>query len=152
MLNLLLGGVVCVCCVCIGWTMRVRYRKRVDVMGDLQTLLVFIEEQIRYDMAPLPRIFERFASAHPRSAVAAALLTYPEVGEVALPRGQWAEIRELLLSLGRSDMTGQAARLAFVKERVRLLDEDARLEYAAKGRLYAKLWCVLGVGLMIWMV
>ena len=152
MLNLLLGALVCLSCIAIGWYERTRYQKRVDVMGDLASLTVYLEEQIQYDMTPLPTIFERFALAHPSSAVAEALRRYPDVEEVTLPKGEWAEIREWMLSLGQSDLAGQRARLAFVRARI----DERRLraigDYAKKGKLYAKLWCVLGVGLMIWMV
>lgn len=152
MLNLWLGGLVCCACIAIGWFERLRYQKRVNVAGDLVTLVAYIEEQIRYNMTSLPRIFEGFYALHPRSAVAEACKDYPVLKDVPTTRGEWAEVSELLLSLGRSDLLGQEGRLSFVRARFEAMQSAAAADCRGKGNLYAKLWCILGVGLLIWMV
>jgi len=152
MLNLWLAGLVCCSCIAVGWFSRKRYQKRLSVTADLMALVAYVEEQIRYNMISLPRIFESFYSLHPRSLVAEACRAYPSVSDVALPHGEWAEIKALLLSLGRSDISGQEGRLSYVRARFEALRQAAEADYTQKGNLYAKLWSVLGVGLLIWMV
>lgn len=152
MLNVWLAGLVCASCIAIGWFERRRYQKKVNVAGDLVTLLAYVEEQIRYNMSSLPRIFEGFYALHPRSAVASACKDYPILADISLPHGEWAEVKALLSSLGRSDLLGQEGRLAYVRARFEAMKGAAEADYAKKGNLHAKLWSVLGVGLLIWMV
>lgn len=153
MISLWAGGATCAVCIMMGWWCRRRYRKRQDVWSDLVQLLVFASEQIEYEMASLPTICIRFAAAHPTSLVAEACGAYPDIKPVVcLPAAQWAHVTEMLLSLGRSDTAGQAARLAYVRAEIERMRQAAMDDAHSKGDLYAKLWAVLGVGLMIWMV
>lgn len=152
MLNLWLAGLVCCACIAVGWLERRRYLRRMQIALDLVSLVAFTEEQIRYNMASLPCIFERYAALHPRSAVGAACRTYPTIADLALPRGEWEDVKSLLSSLGQSDLLGQEGRLEYVRARFETMRQNAESDYAQKGTLHAKLWSVLGVGLLIWMV
>ena len=152
MLSTCLGGVVCVCCIVVGRFARLRYQKRVDVMGDLVSLVAYIEERIRYDMASLPQICASFADMHLTSQVGAACRGYPDVTDVDLPHDEWRQVKELLLGLGRSDVEGQAGRIAYVRSQMEAMRANAERDMVKKGNVYAKLWIVLGIALMIWMV
>jgi hypothetical protein len=121
-------------------------------MGELTSLITYIEEQIRFNMAPLPAIFADYASLYPTSAVGIACRAYPQIEDVALPNGEWETVRQLLLSLGHSDVAGQTGRLSYVKAQLAAMRDAADSEMHSKGNLYAKLWVLLGVGMMIWMV
>ena len=152
MLSLWLGGGVCVAFVALGWWIRLRYQKRQDVWADLVSLLVYIDEQIKYGLVPLPTICASYATLYPRSALALACRQYPTLGEVScLPKKQWEEVAQTLLSLGRSDIAGQAGRLAYAKVEAERMRQSAAAD-CKKGDLYAKLCVVAGLGLMIWMV
>ena len=153
MLRLILAGTVCAACITLGWWQRLRYRKRRDVWGDLRAFLVYCDEQIGYNMASLPAICASFAALHPRSALGAAVATYPRLGEVRwLSAAEWQEIRSLLLSLGKSDRAGQTGRLAYAKAQAEGGLERAAADSRKRGDLWAKLGVLGGIALMIWMV
>lgn len=153
MLNLVLAGVVCICCITVGWWQRLRYRKRADVMGDLVAFLAYAEEQIQYSLTPLPSICTGFCALHPRSALANALVGYPDLrAVVGMDKKTWGQVADLVLSLGRSDAEGQRGCMAYAKAQADAMCATARDQLRGKGNLYAKLWGMLGLGLLIWMV
>ena len=153
MRRLVLAGAVCAACISWGWWQRVRYRRRLVVWQDMRAFLAYCDEQIGYNMAALPAICASFAALHPRSALSAAVCAYPDLAEVrSLPADEWQEMREVLLSLGKSDVAGQTGRLAYAKARVDKMCAAADSDSRRKGDLWAKLGALAGVALMIWMV
>ena len=147
MLKVLLGGVVCSCCVFVGFFLRKRYVARQAIYRDWQAFLVCLGEQIGYLLTPIPKIIADFRSSHP--SLLANGLTDGKC-PACLNEAEWAEIRAVLDEMGDSDLDGQRARIALAGEHAQAWLDKAQDEVGTKGNLYAKL-CVVG-GLALWLM
>lgn len=150
--DVILGGVVCACCLVLAYWLRLRYKKRTAIYADWLALVSGAQESIRYALVPLPKVLQDFGTRHP-GELWQAVQSYPslpEKGPQGLQPTEWQAIKEELQTLGLSDAAGQNDRLTPMVQEARQRLDTARQEEKSKGALYGKL-CVLA-GLAAWLM
>ena len=149
--NLILGALSCAACIAFGFGLRSHYKTCYTVVADYCDLVAYIGEQITYRLSPLPDIMADFARVR-QGALARALSRYPEVSaRPPVPAETWNHILSQIGDLGRSDLAGQASRLAQMTASAVAMREEAQSK-VVRGNLYAKLCVLGGVALMIAMM